>query len=106
MSNKIIVKKTYIPKVGAGADLIKALEKLAKVIEDHGYPKTEIWKPFEGPHNAVVTIQRWNSYSEFEDAMPKWVATPAIRAAVFEDVYPTNFDSYDTEFLYDMSQKN
>lgn len=106
MSNKIIVKKTYVPKVGAGADLIKALEKLAKVIEDHGYPKTEIWKPFEGPHNAVVTIQRWNSYSEFEDAMPKWVATPTIRAAVFEDVYPTNYDSYDTEFLYDMTQKD
>ena len=99
----IIVMKTYVPKVGDGAALMAACREFNEIIVKEGWPPLELWKRFEGPHNAVTTVQRWPSYAEYEQAMSKWVATPSIRSGVIDIVYPTNATSYDTTFLYDVT---
>lgn len=97
----IIVMKTYEPKVGEGAALSKACVEFNEIIVKEGWPPLELWKRFEGPHNAVTTVQRWDSFSEYEKAMSEWVKTPSIRSGVFDLVYPTNATSYPTTFFYD-----
>ena len=97
----IIVMKTYEPKVGEGGALWKACTEFNEIIVKEGWPPLELWGAFEGPHNSCTTIQRWDSFADYEEAMAKWVATPSIRAGVFDLVYPTNATSYPTTFFYD-----
>ncbi len=97
----IVVMKTYEPKVGEGAALWKACTEFNKIIVKEGWPPLELWGAFEGPHNSCTTIQRWDSFSDYEEAMAKWVQTPSIRSGVFDLVYPTNANSYPTTFFHD-----
>ncbi|HEX4213002.1 MAG TPA: hypothetical protein VIA06_06710 [Candidatus Dormibacteraeota bacterium] len=99
MARQLIVKNTYIPKVGEGKALLAALREAQKAWVDAGFPGLELWKCFHGPHNAVTTIQRWNSIGEWEAAREKVVATPSMVTVVFDVIYPTNAVAYDTELF-------
>jgi hypothetical protein len=100
MAQQLIVKDTYIPKVGEGRALLATLQEKHQVWLDSGFPGLEIWKRFHGPHNSVTTIQRWNNIAEWEAARSRVVQTPALVSVVFDRIYPTNLEPYDTE-LYE-----
>jgi hypothetical protein len=99
MPRELIVKNTYVPKVGEGKALLAALQEANRVWLDAGFPGLEIWKCFHGPHNAVTTIQRWNSIGEWEEARARTVQTPTLVSVVFDVIYPTNATAYDTELF-------
>lgn len=101
MARQLIQQDTYIPKVGEGKALLAALRQKHEAWIDSGFPGLEIWKKFHGPHNSVTTIQRWNNIAEWEEARARVVQTPALVHAVFDTLYPTNLEPYDTE-LYEV----
>lgn len=99
MAQPLIVRNTYVPKVGMGSDLLEALREASGVWREADLPALELWKPFHGPHNAVTTIQRWASIGQWEATRQRVVRTPALRRVVFDRIYPTNLEPYDTELL-------
>ncbi|MFZ0218085.1 MAG: hypothetical protein WAM30_19295 [Candidatus Dormiibacterota bacterium] len=99
MAQQLIVKDTYIPRVGEGKALLAALREKQQVWVDTGFPGLELWKCFHGPHNSVTTIQRWNNIGEWEAARARVVQTPELVSVVFDRVYPTNAAPYDTELF-------
>jgi hypothetical protein len=100
MPNPLIIKNLYVPKVGEGVPMLEALREAADVWETAGFPRLQLWKPYDGPHNSVVTIQRWNSFAEWEGLRDRFSKINELRSVVFERIYPTNAAAYDTE-LYE-----
>lgn len=96
MANGLIVIDRYTPKVGAGGALKEALEFKDKVWREQGLPGFRIWKPFDGPHNGFVTVQRWPSFAEWEKIRENLAQIPECRSAVFDVLYPTNETPYYT----------
>ena len=113
----IIVMKTYLPKVIVGTgktqaldpakpDYVKspgqalqeALVKFSGLYEQEGWPPLEIWAPFEGTHTTMATVQRWDSYTAYEEAK-KVMATPEIHSCVNNDINP-NIERYYDEHLF------
>jgi hypothetical protein len=99
VAQPMIIKNTYVPKVGEGRALLEALREASGVWREAGFPAMELWKPFHGPHNAVTTIQRWPSIGEWEAARARVVQTPSLVSVVFDRIYPTNLEPYDTDLF-------
>ncbi len=98
MANGLILIDMYTPKVGAGAALRDALEFKNQVWREQGFPGFSIWNPFDGPHNALVTVQRWPSFAEWETTRATLPQIPECRSAVFDVLYPTNETPYYTTY--------
>lgn len=99
MGNPVIVKNTYVPKVGEGRALLAALAEAATVWESAGFPGLELWRVYHGPHNAIATIQRWPSIAEYDEARARVVDVPELVSVVFDRIYPTNAAAYETEIF-------
>ncbi|WP_162606489.1 hypothetical protein [Jiangella asiatica] len=104
MANRLILHNLYVPKVGAGADLKAALKKQDEVWRERGLPGFELWKPFDGPHNAMVTVQRWNSFTEWDETRHTVPKIPDCRSVVFDLIYPTNASAYHTTMYEEISE--
>lgn len=57
MPNPLILHDFYTPKVGEGAPMLEALRKKNEIWLAQGLPGFSFLKPFDGPHNAIVTVQ-------------------------------------------------
>jgi hypothetical protein len=103
MANPLILHNFYTPKVGLGAGLLEALKKQNEVWQSKGLPGFQIWKPYDGPHNSLVTVQRWESFGQWEDIRSTLPGIPECRSVVFEDIYPTNASAYYTTYYEEIS---
>jgi len=114
---QLVVIKTYLPRVIVGTGMTQALDpqkpdyvkspgqalrealvKFSDLYVKEGWPSLEIWAPFEGPHNAIATVQRWESLNAYEEAK-KVMATPAIHSCVNNDINP-NIERYYDEHRF------
>lgn len=102
MANGLVLIDRYTPKVGAGGALREALEFKNKVWLEQGYPGFSIWKPFDGPHNSLVTVQRWPDFSEWENTRGDLPKNAECRSAVFDVLYPTNETPYYTTYYQEI----
>ena len=98
MPNPLILHDFYTPKVGEGAPMLEALRKKNEIWLAQGLPGFSFLKPFDGPHNAIVTVQKWNSFEEWESIRGTLPGIKACRSVVFEDIYPTNLEPYYTRY--------
>lgn len=105
MPNPLIIKNRYTPKVGEGVPMLAALREASDEWEKAGFPRLELWAPHDGPHNGLVTIQRWASYADWEAVRTTIPTITALRAVVFDRVYPTNATAYETELYDEISAK-
>ena len=88
MPNPLILHDFYTPQVGLGGPMMEA----------QGLPGFSFLKPFDGPHNSIVTVQRWNSFEEWESIRGTLPGIKACRSVVFDDIYPTNLEPYYTRY--------
>lgn len=102
MANPLIIKNLYVPKVGEGGPMREALKEAADTWEAEGHPRLQLWRPFDGPHNSIVTIQRWDSYAQWEELRETFPRNPVLRSLVFDRIYPTNASAYVTELYEDL----
>jgi hypothetical protein len=93
----------YTPKVGEGAALRAALEEKHRVWLAQGLPGFQILSPFDGPHNSLVTVQRWDSFAQWEEIRTTLPGIPECRSVVFDVLYPTNAIAYDTQYFSEIS---
>jgi hypothetical protein len=98
MANPLVLLNRYTPKVGQGGPMLEALRFQNNVWNEQGLPGFELWKPYDGPHNSVVTVQRWASFSDWEAMRATLPTIPQCRDAVFDRLYPTNESPYYTTY--------
>jgi hypothetical protein len=103
MARPLVLLNRYRPKVGAGGPMLEALRYQNEVWTAQGLPGFELWKPYDGPHNSIVTVQRWPSFGEWEAVRETLPSIPECRSAVFDRIYPTNETPYDTTYYEVMS---
>jgi hypothetical protein len=96
---ELIIQKRFLPKVGAGKDLRVALRQLSDALIAEGFPAMELWAPWHGPHNAIVTVERYPSPAEWEEYNRVASQRPALVSAVFDGLYPTTATAYETDIL-------
>ena len=104
MANELVLYNHYTPKVGAGGPMLEALRYQNEVWEAQGLPTFQLWKPFDGPHNAVVTVQRWPSFAEWDETRRTLPGIPECRSVVFDHIYPTNAVAYHTTYHEDVTR--
>jgi hypothetical protein len=98
VSGELIVMDHYVPRVGLGRDLREALQEKNRVWLANDLPGYSIWRPHEGPHNSLVTIQRWPTFADFARTQGTLPSIPECRSVVFDVLYPTNSEAYTTTF--------
>jgi hypothetical protein len=99
MDGPIIIQKRFNPKVGEGKNLRVALKRMSDALEESGFPEMELYSPIHGAHNAMVTIERHANFPAWMEYNSTATSYPALVSGVFDGIYPTNFDAYDTEIL-------
>ena len=99
MSDEIIIQKRFVPKVGEGRNLTVALKRMSDALVESGFPEMELWAPIHGPHNVMVTIERYASFADWMEYNQTATQFPALVSGVFDGIYPTNATAYDTEIL-------
>lgn len=98
MASPLILVNHHTPKVGEGVDLLAALKYQNQVWRAQGLPGFQLWMPYDGPHNAVTTVQRWESFEEWDRVAPTLSGIPECRSAVFDHIYPHSIKPYYTHF--------
>ena len=99
MGSEIIIKKRFNPKVGEGRNLRVALKRMSDALEESGFPEMELWSPMHGVHNQMVTVERYADLEAWMEYNSTATSYPKLVSGVFDGIYPTNFDGYDTEIL-------
>lgn len=99
MSGEVIIQKRFIPKVGEGRNLRVALKNMSDALVASGFPEMELYSPLHGLHNAMVTIERYESLAAWMEYNQTATSYPALVSGVFDGIYPTNDAPYDTEIL-------
>ena len=94
----ILVRRTYIPKAGAGGDLISLVRQAGIAIEKAGLPKLIISRAWHGKHGSICTDQQWDSISDYEESR-KLVRTTKPITVIFEKIYPLLAETHDTQIL-------
>ena len=94
----ILVRRTYIPKAGAGGNLISLVREVGIAIEKVRLPKLTISRAWHGKHGSVHTDQQWDSISDYEESRKIVRRTKSI-TAIFEKIYPLLAETHDTQIL-------
>lgn len=103
MAQPIILFDRYTPKVGEGVALRAAIEEKDRIWRERGLPGFQIWSPFDGGHNSIVTVQRWDSFALWEETRGTLPGIPECRSVVFDKIYPTNAIAYETQYFHEIS---
>jgi hypothetical protein len=96
MANEFVIHSRYVPMVGAGRALREALKHQDEVWREQGLPGFELWRPYDGPHNAMVTVQRWSSFAEWDSTRGTLSSIAPCRSVVFDEIYPTTIAPYES----------
>ena len=94
----ILVRRTYIPKAGAGGNLISLVKQAGVAIEKAGLPKLIISRAWHGKHGSIYTDQQWGSLSDYEESR-KIVRNTKSITAIFKQIYPLLAETHDTQIL-------
>ena len=96
MPYPLVLLNRCTPKVGDGGPMLEALRLEDRVRRGQGLPGFELRKPYDGPHDAVVSLERWQSLAEWEAVRSTLPGIPAWRSAVFDHVSPTTATAHGT----------
>src|SRR5262245_31918513 len=99
LSSPVIIQKRFVPRVGEGQNLQVALKHMSDALVATGFPEMEIWAPAHGAHNVLVTVERYESMTAWDEYNATATRYPALVSAVFDGIYPTTIAPYDTEIL-------
>lgn len=96
MPNPLIIHNYYVPKVGEGIAMRQALQQQDSIWREHGLPGFQLLKPYDGPHHAMTTVQRWESFAQWDETRHSVPKIPEARSLVFDVLYPLTASPYQT----------
>jgi hypothetical protein len=94
----IVVRRTYVPRPGAGGKLLRLVSQAAQAMTEAGFPGPRVSRAWHGAHGTVFTDQEWESVTAYEESRDAVRRTKAI-TTVFEEIYPLLAQTHDTQIL-------
>ncbi len=96
MPNPLIIHNRYVPKVGEGMALRAALQQQDAIWRENDLPGFQLLKPYDGPHHTMITVQRWESFAQWDETRHSVPTIPAARSLVFDTLYPLIASMYES----------
>lgn len=94
----IVVRRTYVPRPGAGGKLLALVRQSSDEMANAGFSRSRIFRTHTGYHGTLVVDQEWESFETYEAARSVVRETQAI-TSVFDEIYPLLQTTHHTEIL-------
>ena len=94
----IVVRRTYVPRAGAGGRLLALIHQVSDGMVNAGFSPSRVFRTHTGYHGTLVVDQEWESFETYEAARSVVRDTQAI-TSVFDEIYPLLQTTHHTEIL-------
>lgn len=94
----IVVRRTYVPKAGAGGRLLALVRRASDEMGNAGFERSRVFRTHTGYHGTLVVDQEWESFETYEASRGVVRETKAI-TSIFDDIYPLLQTTHHTEIL-------